>query len=225
MKIPYVDSKEMAKIDKSAISSGLDILQMMENAGRNLARFIADNLKPKKVILIFGKGNNGGGGLVAARYLSIYGIEVEIISASREVNENIKHQLRILENSGIYPKEDFKAREGDVVIDALLGYNIKGDPKGRYADLIRGINFMRKSGMRVVSLDLPSGSNPDENNSFEPCVKADFTLTLALPKKGLRNNRNAGKIYLANIGIPTEVYSKLGIGVGNIFKKQDIIKV
>ncbi len=215
----YLTSKQMAKIDKLAMEKyGIKIEQMMENAGRNLADFVS-NLNPKKVMIFFGKGNNGGGGLVSARYLSIKGIKTEIIAASPDNNENVKNQLSTLKQIGIIPVKNFKFGENAVVIDALLGYNIKGNPRGKYKQFINKIN---SADANVVSLDLPSGINPDTGEKFNPYVKSDYVLALALPKTGLKNLKN---VYLGNIGIPNQVFEDLGMRIKNYFKHSNIIKI
>jgi len=226
-KVIYVTSSQMANVDRIAVKKyGINILQLMENAGRNLADFVS-GLKPKKVVVFFGKGNNGGGGLVAARHLTIRKINTEIVSASSEINETPMKQLYTLRKMGIKEKGDFKLKKGDVIIDALLGYNIKGDPKERYADMINSMNFMKKKGIKVVSLDLPSGLNPDSGKPYNPCVRADYTITLALPKVGLRlaSKKIIGKVFLANIGIPDKAYSDLNISIKNYFSKNNIIPI
>jgi len=212
----YITSKQMAIVDKIAMKNGIKIDQMMELAGKNLANFVL-RLKPKSVSILYGKGNNGGGGLVAARHLRIKGIKVKIIPASNENNKNVTHQLKILKNMRIIPSK--KLEKSDVIVDALLGYNIKGNPRKNYAKLINQIN---KSKAKVVSLDLPSGLDPNSGDPHNPTVKADYTLTLALPKKGLKKLKN---VYLANVGIPNSVYKKLKIPIKNYFNKSDIIKV
>jgi len=215
MKFQYITSKQMADVDKVAMDKyGIDIKEMMENAGRNLAEFVAD-LRPKSVVVLYGKGNNGGGGLVAARHLDIKGIKVSIVPASKDNNENVEHQLGILEKAGIKPS-GFK--KGDVIIDALLGYNLKGSPRKEYAELIDTAN---SSGAKIVSLDLPSGMNPDTGEDLG-MIEADYVLTLALPKMGLKNMKN---VYLVNIGIPKKVYGDLGIEVEDYFTKEDVVRV
>jgi len=223
----YLTSSQMSKIDKIAVENyGIDILQMMENAGRNLADFVS-RLKPKKVVVFFGKGNNGGGGLTAARHLLIKGIKTGIVSASKSINKIPMKQLSILRKIGINEGQNIKLKKGDVIIDALLGYNIKGNPKEKYADVINSINFMKRQGIKVVSLDLPSGLNPDSGKPYEPCVQADYTLTLALPKIGLKytSKKITGKVFLANIGIPNEVYRDIKIHVKDYFSSGDILEM
>ena len=111
--------------------------------------------------------------------------------------------------------------ETDVIIDALIGYSLKGDPKGISKVFIDMIN---RSGKHIISLDIPSGVDASTGEERKPFVKADQTLTLAIPKTGL-NNPNIGELYLADIGIPNAVYSKFGIEVGNIFAGEYIIPV
>ena len=219
-KIQYLTSSQMTKVDKLAMESGISILQMMELAGKHIADFAA-SLKPKKVIILFGKGNNGGDGLATARHLSIKGIKVEIIPASQKNTKYVNHHLKILKSMGITPKKSFKADKNTVIIDSLLGYNIKGDPKGKYKELINKANDSKKLGTKIISFDIPSGMNPDSNKHHNPYVKADYTLTLALPKKSLKKVKN---LYLVNIGIPGSVYKKLRIKP-YIFDKKDLIKI
>jgi len=217
----YLTSKQMAKVDELAVSKyNISVLQMMENAGRSLARFIAV-LKPKKVVILYGKGNNGGDGLCAARHLLIIGIKASIVGVGNELNPNTKNQLKTLNQIGIKPSGEIE--DCDIIIDSLLGYNIKGNPRGKYADLINEANKMKEKGTKIVSFDIPSGMNPDNGEKYNPCIEADYTVTLALPKTGLKKLKN---VYLANIGIPNELYKNdLGIEIDNYFKDSDIIKI
>ncbi|MBR9705691.1 NAD(P)H-hydrate epimerase [Candidatus Pacearchaeota archaeon] len=217
----YVSAEQMSDVDDIAINKyGIDIYQLMENAGRNLARLVA-SLNPKKVSILYGKGNNGADGLVAARHLLIYGIDVEIIPASEDNGETVIHELNILKHLGIRPKQRVDLNS-DLIIDGLLGYNIRGDPKGRFAELIEAANDCRRRGVTIVSIDIPSGMDPDSGSKHNPCIYADYVLTLALPKKGLRYMEN---VYLANISIPKQVYSELGINIEDYFKYEDIIQI
>ena len=215
----YLTRKEMKRVDDVAMKDfGIKIESMMENAGRNLARFVS-KLKPKSVVILYGKGNNGGGGLVAARHLAIQGVKVSIVGASKSVNKNVKYHLGILNKMGIKEARDFK--KADVIIDALIGYNLSGNPRGRFAELIEKAN---KSKAKIVSLDIPSGIDSTSGKKYEPYVKANYTLTLALPKVGLKKAK-LKNVYLANVGIPNEVYKKIGIKARKYFKKEDIVKI
>ena len=219
----YLNSKQMARVDKKAIEKGLSPLQLMENVGSNVANFIS-NLKPRpeKVIIIFGKGNNGADGLATARHLVVKGIKVELIPASEEINENTKKQLAFLKNIGINPKKDLRVNGGELIIDSLLGYSIKGDPRGRYKELIESINYIHKKGNSVLSLDLPSGLDPNTGKEGNPTINPDYTLTFGLPKKGLKGMKN---VFLVNLGIPSQVYKESGLEHGNYFMEKDVIKL
>jgi len=91
--------------------------------------------------------------------------------------------------------------------------------------LIEEANKLRGEGIKIISYDLPSGMNPDTGVCGDPCISADYTMTLALPKTGLRGAKNIGKLYLVNIGIPNELYSGLGLKVGGLFGKGDVVLV
>jgi len=217
----FVTSKQMTEVDRLAVSDfKLQIKQMMENAGRNVARWIVDELKPRRVVCLYGKGNNGGDALCCARHLKIYGVDVSIVGASEEGNREVKDQLKILSKMGIKPEKSIGKCE--VIVDGLLGYNIKGNPRGRFAELIEEANA---NSAKIVSYDLPSGMNPDSGKCGDPCINANFTMTLALPKTGLKRNPKVGKLFLVNIGIPNELYRGLGLKVGGLFGKGDVILV
>jgi len=226
MEIVKVSKKEMAEVDGLAVEKfDLCVKQMMENAGRNVARWIQDRLKPCRVICVYGKGNNGGDALCCARHLKIYGRDVSIICASSDVNDEVKNQLKILKEMEVEPIDEIgEIVKGDVVIDGLIGYNISGDPRERFAELIEEINKAKEEGATVVSYDLPSGMEPDSGKCFSPCVRADYTMTLALPKKGV-GGESVGELYLVNIGVPWELYGDLGIEVGNYFSEGDVVLV
>jgi NAD(P)H-hydrate epimerase len=206
----YITAEQMARIDERVVKHyDLSILQMMKNAGRNLARFTS-KLNPRKIIVMCGGGNNGGGGLVSARHLNIYGLNVEVVLASTNVNSNVKNQLHIIKKIRIPFVNEVNAEVGDVIIDALIGYGIKGNPQDRFASLIRQANKTKQKGAKIVSLDIPSGIDPNTGEIYDPAIDADYTVTLALPKTGLRKLKN---VYLANIGIPNKVYRDFNINI------------
>jgi len=217
----FVTSKQMVEVDRLAVEDiGLEIKQMMENAGRNVARFIVDELKPRKVVCLYGRGNNGGDALCCARHLKIYGTEISIVKATDGGNNEVINQLKILRKMGVDESEEIG--KCDVIVDGLLGYNINGNPRGRFATLIREANI---NGAKIVSYDLPSGMDPDSGEALDPCIQADYTMTLALPKTGLQNNSKVGKLYLVNIGIPNELYSRIGLKVEGLFGGGDVVLV
>jgi NAD(P)H-hydrate epimerase len=139
-------------------------------------------------------------------------------------------QLTILEWIGIPVRQ---AAEGisellaaaDLVIDALIGYSLRGVPVGPVAVLIRAANA---GGRPILALDLPSGLDGDRGEPSDPTIRAAETLTLALPKHGLLAPAArpwVGQVYLADISVPEKVYRRLGLTVGPIFAKSDIIPI
>jgi NAD(P)H-hydrate epimerase len=114
---------------------------------------------------------------------------------------------------------------GDLVIDALIGYSLRGAPAGPVATLIREANA---SGRRILALDLPSGLDGDSGDASDPTIRATETLTLALPKRGLlalAARPWVGQLHLADIAVPEKVYRRLGLTVGPLFARSDIIPI
>lgn len=207
-----VTAKQMARVDEIAIDEfGINLLQMMELAGFGLASLCTHYIhKGDKVLILAGSSHNGGGGLVAAKHLHNWGYKVSIYLTSRQLKPTTEHQLSMIKKLGV---ETFTNKptltKFDLLIDSILGYSIKGNVKEPIRSLIEEIN---SSGVKVVSLDLPSGLNPDNGKPEGASVKATATLTLAAPKKGFFNPEAKpylGKLYLADIGIPPEVFKKL----------------
>lgn len=231
--IPQITPKDMADVDKVATEYfGISILQMMENAGRILAKIALKEYRVKKVVVLCGKGNNGGGGLVCAKYLKNYGVDIKVILAQDIKNKTPSHQLKIAKKIGIpisvwnqsdTQKEDIS--QSDLVIDALLGYNAKGAPKGNYVSLIQ---FVQLNSKQVLSLDVPTGLNLKTGKFYATSFKNADIVTLALPFNNILSKKEIKCIYLADIGIPLAVYEYLKISIPkNLFKSKDyfIIKI
>src|SRR5947209_4672588 len=191
----------------------------MENAGRGAAEAIRARLEDLKarsgarVVIVCGKGGNGGDGFVVARWLRKWGARVEVLLAfpEDEIRGDAGEKLRELKRSGVRPwlVEDLEAAEetlarADVIVDALLGTGSRGAPEGRVARLIELINA---SGRPVVALDIPSGISADGDAPAGPAVRALLTLTFAGVKRGLVTGPGAalaGHIEVVPIGIPSE---------------------
>lgn len=215
--IYYATASEIEKLDDLAIKSGLEIRQMMELAGWNILAVMNQLRIPKdaKIVVVCGKGNKGGDGLSAARHLINHGWEVSIVLLSNELAPDPEHHLNLLKKMNVsvvnYSKEESTSaiNSSDVIVDALIGYHLKGVPRGDYAEIIRVIN---KAGKKVIAYDIPTGIDATTGECFGPCIKADATLTLALPKKAFENEaakKNSGQIFLADIGIPATLYDQI----------------
>jgi NAD(P)H-hydrate epimerase len=233
--IPSVTESQMREVDRIAVEDfGLGILQMMENAGRNLASLALRIAKGNqaahrdlKFVIAAGTGGNGGGGLCAARHLHNRGFSVALLLTKpvESYSGPAGVQLNILRNAGLVPSPPEQINEelssANIILDALIGYSLIGAPGGRTKKLIEAINA---SGKPVLSLDLPSGLDATTGKTPGAVVSASATLTLALPKPGLVD-LIAGELYLADIGIPPEVYAPLGIYLTPFFGPKYIVQL
>lgn len=224
IEIPSVSTAEMREVDRIAVKEfQLGILQMMENAGWNLAQIVMKKLEGKKgpVVILVGSGGNGGGGLSCARHLHNHGKEVSLVlsKSADELSPAATNQLTILNQAHIFPlqKEEIEGalREASIVVDALIGYSLQGSPRGKTAVLIRLCN---QYAQRIISLDVPSGLDSTTGEAPGDVIHPNTTVTLALPKSGLEHIE--GEIYLADIGIPPEVFAPLGIYFEPFFRDQ-----
>ena len=219
--VPGVTEDQMREVDRIAVEDfGLGILQMMENAGRSLALNVIDMLGSStgEVTVLAGSGGNGGGGICCVRHLSNHGFKVHLVldRDPQQLGGSTRYQFNILHEAGLRPDEPNDAgkliQRAQVVVDALIGYSLKGSPKGRTAELI---SLCNENAANVLSLDLPSGMNATTGETPGVIVYPTRTLTLALPKIGL--HQVDGDLYLADIGIPPEVYQSLGISFEPFF--------
>jgi NAD(P)H-hydrate epimerase len=216
-----VTAEQMREVDRIMVEEfGVRIIQMMEAAGAGIAetsKEILGTLDKKKILILSGKGNNGGDGIVAARYLNNWGAKPKVILADTPGSELISDQVKIIENFGIdcfrYNELDLSKEisNSDLVVDSLIGYSLRGDPNEPIAGIIRKCNDHAR---KVLAVDIPSGMDPDSGHPKKDCIRADSTATLALPKTGILKpgaNKLAGEIFLVDIGVPPEVYSRFGI--------------
>ena len=128
--VPAVSVEQMRQLDRVMIEDlHIDLIQMMENAGRSIADLVIELFSPSSVTVLSGAGGNGGGGLVAARHLSNRGVIATIVLSrpGRSMAGVPAHQLDILERMGMSPTPE--PAPADVVVDALIGYSLRGDPR------------------------------------------------------------------------------------------------
>jgi hydroxyethylthiazole kinase-like uncharacterized protein yjeF len=217
-----VTAEQMREIDRRATAEyHVPSLLLMENAGLEVCE-AADRMLSgadgRSILVISGKGNNGGDGFVAARHLTDAGAEVTIAIASDvdEIKGDARTNLEIVFRMGIRCLEIYEISDlrdpmesCDLIIDALLGTGIKGAVTGLAAEIIGAING---SGRPVLSVDLPSGVNADTGELVGPCVDATETVTLALPKLGLVTYpaaKHTGDLTIGDIAIPDALVEKM----------------
>lgn len=192
-KLSEVTTEEMLALENIASEKyGVSVNQMMHQAGKSLHDFVVSELPGvKKVLVLAGKGNNGGDALVAGDMLLASGYEVRSIRVEAP-----------------FP-EDFNFSQFDLIIDGLFGFSLKGNPRFPMNEIIEQINC---STVEILAVDVPSGLDVYSGKIMDPTVMATYTLSLGMLKKGLKENPDySGKIYLANLGIPTEAYTENGV--------------
>ncbi len=181
---------------------------MMEHAGGLLADLVMRVAPAGTVTVLAGGGNNGGGGLAAARHLANRGRDVQVVLASDRLGQAAAHHLGTLRAMGIEPALE---PSGDVALDALVGYGLDGPLRGRAAELAGWA-----SAHHAVSLDFPSG------HGYPGAVTPVATLTLALPKAGLRDVR---PLYLGDLGLPRSLWLRMGVDPGAVFADGPLVRI
>lgn len=213
-----VTSDQMRKIDKITIEKiGIHGLELMEKAGLGSAlvgkKILDEKVKGKKVIIFCGKGNNGGDGFVVGRYLSRWGAKVEfyLLGKKGEVRGDAEVNLKKAVDLNLLIKEVLKEKDlptelnSDLIVDAVFGTGFKDKATGLEEKVIELIN---SSGIKVLSIDIPSGLGADTGSVEGLCVKAETTPTMGLPKTGqffFPGKSFCGKVEVIDIGVPQKV--------------------
>jgi NAD(P)H-hydrate epimerase len=226
--VPSLSVAQMREVDRLMIDEfAIALEQMMENAGRNLAllarHLLGGDARGRRVLVLAGSGGNGGGGLAAARHLLVAGADVRVVLAARpeRLAPATRRQHEILARLGV--PSSIEQRPAELLVDALLGYGQQGPPSGESARLIE-----EATSAPVLALDVPSGLELKTGRLHEPHIRAAATLTLALPKEGLRAGDAAdvvGDLYLGDISVPSAVYERLGLSFDSPFGRSPLVKV
>jgi hydroxyethylthiazole kinase-like uncharacterized protein yjeF len=223
-----VTAGEMQAIDRSAIDDfGIPGLVLMENAGLAAASLIHENvsdLPEKKVVIVCGKGNNGGDGFVIARHLFIDDVTVDILLLGKR--QQLKSDARV--NADIAFKmgvpihevteknlsaQNHLLRHCHIIVDAMFGTGLSKPAGGLYEKVIKKINTSKKY---VVAIDIPSGVDSDSGHLIGPHVKADITAALSLLKRShllFPAAESMGEVQILDISIPHEAVEKQNIPV------------
>jgi NAD(P)H-hydrate epimerase len=235
--VAWLTRDQMVEVDRAMLDDyRIDLVRMMENAGRGLAflareRFLDGDPYGRRVSVYAGTGGNGGGALVAARRLHNAGSEVEVVLTRQPdaLAPVPKEQLDIIARMGlnVTTADDMGTTEPpDVILDGVIGYSLSGPPRGGAARLIR---YANDQSVPILSLDVPSGIETTSGMVHEPAIRATATLTLALPKEGLRAahvREYVGELFLADISVPPDLYrTYLGFDTGPTFAMGDVLHI
>lgn len=207
---------------------GIEPLQLMEIAGWQVARFtdaFMGGIRGKRVIVVAGSGNNGGDGLVAARFLHQRGaIVIASVVPSRDPASLPARHATTLRRLGIALLEAPDGIDGtaDVLVDGLLGTGIR-PPLREPAP--RVIQAMNATGRPIVAIDVPSGMDADTGSGAEAAVRATATVTLAAPKAGLATSANASRVFLADIGMPSSLFMADGDIIATLHRMGDLVEL
>lgn len=215
--VPSLTTAEMREVDRVAVEDvGLDVVRMMEHAGRGLAETVLDRVGDDRdegdsatVTVVAGNGGNGGGGLACARHLANRETAVRVVldRDPDELDGVVAEQLRILRAMDVPITGPGESNLQGTIVDAVIGYGLREAPRGAAETLITDI---ATRDAQVVSLDVPSGVDATTGERPGVAVDPDLTVTLALPKTGLAAVE--GDVRLVDISIPSTVYDRLDLG-------------
>ena len=206
--------KQMMQIEENGHQMGFLRKFMMENAGAAAVKRLVekfDDMKSKNVLVFAGLGNNGGDGLVIARHLSGYGSNVTVFllgepdnirSEECSWNWNLLEKMKSIKLLTGGSLDDLNNLEFDIIIDGILGTGISGEIREPQSS---AITFINKSNAFKLTVDVPSGVDPDTGNKNSPHVVADITVTFHRMKVGMPKAKDVcGEIFVEKIGIPPE---------------------
>ena len=224
-----VTSSQMSAIEEKSVKLGISTDQLMENAGLNLAKTLRYQIGGSaglKVLILVGPGNNGSDGLVMARYLAKWGSQVTVYLTAQRPDIDFK-LISALEYgaTSISYKDDpdckklySSLKDCRIVVDSILGTGTSRPLEGRLKDIAITINHwrLRRSDNLIVSVDLPTGVNPDSGEADPASLAADYTWSLGFPKRGLFQFPGAdyrGKLSVLDIGIPNGAVAGTDVGL------------
>ena len=205
-----VTGEQMREVDRLTVEDGVPSIALMENAAHRVVEEMIREFDPidrQNIVILCGKGNNGGDGLALARLLHEYQVgrlRVVLAADPSEYKGDAADNLRRVQEIGINPVFEIPAklrerREVNVVVDALLGTGLKGPPTGRTAELIRATREFPQA--KIVAVDLPSGLGGGGD-----CVRADITVTFTAPKVehylAPGAEEHVGRLVVSQIGTP-----------------------
>ena len=209
-----ISSERMAQVDANAAALGVPQKQLMESSGNAVAREVRSVADPgARVAIVAGRGNNGGDGFVAARFLDSYDVSVHLLGRSETISTDIARENWDALGESEYDRKtvadsrSFELPDADVVVDAMLGTGVTGPLREPEATAAERIN---DADATVVAVDVPSGVNADTGDAERVSVEADRVVTFHDQKSGLADLD--AEVTVADIGVPGAAERYLGPG-------------
>jgi hydroxyethylthiazole kinase-like uncharacterized protein yjeF len=222
--VKLVGGREMAEIDRRTISErGIPGSELIERAARAVFEAVEaqwEGLDGIAVVVVCGKGNNGGDGFAIARLLREAGVATRVFLAAERAAvdgdaalhlqqfEETGGQVEVLVDEAGLGELSAALKQADLVVDALLGTGLRGAPRPTAGEIIKCIVQSR---LPVVAVDLPSGLDADTGQVHGPCIRAVLTVTFGLPKCGhifYPGRSHCGVLHLVDIGFPPEIIAE-----------------
>src|SRR5205807_2164879 len=205
---PLYDAAQQRALDEWAIGElGTPGAELMERAGAGLAEVVQRLAPSGEIVVVCGKGNNGGDGLVCARLLRRLGREARVLllGSADELRGDARANYERLEGAPPEPFEAGALRTASAIVDAILGTGFSGEPREPVAGAIEAVNAAGGGERVVVACDVPSGVDASTGEVHGAAVRADATVTFHASKPGLwiaPGKEHAGAVEVADIGIP-----------------------
>ena len=242
----YLNTAEMQELERFASEKyHISLEQMMQNAGKAVFDVVMGEVLPQiqstipsecdndhcrpqglRLLVICGKGNNGGDALVTARLLHEKGIDVTVFNvySPEEMSPMAKTEFKKCRKAGVRFVGSAAADDNNysLIIDGIFGFSLKNNPRLPEARIIEQINCSFLGSARndnlfeyhhipILSVDVPSGLNVSDGSLGTPTVKADYTISLGMAKKGFEKHPEIiGKLYIGDLGIPPQAFRDMG---------------
>ncbi|MEM7736759.1 MAG: NAD(P)H-hydrate epimerase [Deinococcota bacterium] len=211
--LPKLSATQLSQVTMQATGKyGMDMRLLVEHAARNTAELTMNVVPEGPLLVVAGRGHNGGVGLAAARLLASKGRSIWVVPTHEAGNYSgiPKEQLESLDH---FPKVRVKTSLPKMkfagAVDAAVGTKLEGPPRGRTLDVITILNNMEKC--CVVSVDVPTGMTPDDGDTPGDVVNATATLSLVYPHQGITPGGAVGDLYVGDLNLPPGVFEDLGI--------------
>jgi ADP-dependent NAD(P)H-hydrate dehydratase / NAD(P)H-hydrate epimerase len=222
--LSLVDSRQMMDLDEKAVRQfGMPSILLMENAGRSVIEEIErrfGSIDGAAILVVSGKGKNGGDGFVAARHAVQRGADVTVLFLGNqtELQGDVKSNYDVLKNAvgtrltliRSFKGKEFSRTRFDYIIDAIFGTSFHGEIHGKFKTVVEWINSQNRS--KIIAVDIPSGVNASTGECSSAFVRAHLTVTMALPKVGLflgKGREATGSVAVADIQMPAPLMNQL----------------